>query len=453
MSSTPNPAAAAMDAWMAPFAPGFSRPVWRRVLVLVAGAILAHGRRTVASALRAPGLEGAPDFAAYHRVLSRARRSSRDAARVLLALLLGAFAPTGPVVVALDDTLERRWGAKIAARGIYRDPVRSSRGRFVKASGLRWLSLMLLAPVPWAGRVWALPVLTALAPSERHAHRAGRRHKKLTDWARQAVLQLACWLPGRRLVAVGDSGYAALDSLGAVRHRAGVVARLRPDARLFEPPPPRTPRTVGRPRVVGRRLPTLAQRLHAPETPWRRLTAAGWHGGNPREVEVASGTAVWHHPGMPVVPLRWVLVRDPGGEFRPLALLCTDAGVDAADVLRWYVWRWAAEVTFAETRRHLGVETQRQWSDGAIARTTPALLGRFSLVALWADGLAKAGGIRPRRSGWYRKDAATFSDALAAVRRAMWFGVGFRGSAPDGDAVKVLRAVLDRLTELACHAA
>ncbi len=145
MSSTPNPAAAAMDAWMAPFAPGFSRPVWRRVLVLVAGAILAHGRRTVASALRAAGLEGAPDFAAYHRVLSRARRSSRDAARVLLALLLGAFAPTGPVVVALDDTLERRWGAKIAARGIYRDPVRSSRGRFVKASGLRWLSLMLLA--------------------------------------------------------------------------------------------------------------------------------------------------------------------------------------------------------------------------------------------------------------------------------------------------------------------
>ncbi len=317
MSSTPNPAAAAMDAWMAPFAPGFSRPVWRRVLVLVAGAILAHGRRTVASALRAAGLEGAPDFAAYHRVLSRARRSSRDAARVLLALLLGAFAPTGPVVVALDDTLERRWGAKIAARGIYRDPVRSSRGRFVKASGLRWLSLMLLAPVPWAGRVWALPVLTALAPSERHAHRAGRRHKKLTDWARQAVLQLACWLPGRRLVAVGDSGCAALDCLGAVRHRACIVARLRLDARLFAPPPPRTPRTVGRPRVVGRRLPTFAQRRHAPETPWRRLTAAGWHGGDAREVEVASGTAVWHHPGRPVVPLRRGLVRDPGGEFRP----------------------------------------------------------------------------------------------------------------------------------------
>ncbi len=154
-----------------------------------------------------------------------------------------------------------------------------------------------------------------------------------------------------------------------------------------------------------------------------------------------------------MVPLRWVLVRDPGGEFRPLALLCTDAGADAADVLRWYVWRWAAEVTFAETRRHLGVETQRQWSDGAIARTTPALLGLFSLVALWADGLEKAGGIRPRRSGWYRKGAATFSDALAAVRRAMWSGVGFRGSAPDGDAVKVPRAVLDRLTELACHAA
>src|SRR3712207_268847 len=183
-------------------------------------------------------------------------------AEVLLGLLVAAFAPSGPVVIGVDGTLERRWGKRIAARGIYRDPVRSSHGHFVKASGLRWVSLSLLAPIPWADRVWALPFLTVLAPSERFARERGGRHKKLTDWARQALLQAARWLPpGRRIVAVTDSGYAALDLLAAVRHRVCVVTRLRTDARLFDPAPPRRPGTIGRPRVVGQRQPTLARRL------------------------------------------------------------------------------------------------------------------------------------------------------------------------------------------------
>jgi hypothetical protein len=218
--------------------------------------------------------------------------------RLLLVRLLRAFVPPGaPVVVGLDETLERRWGRRIAARGVYRDPVRSSHGHFVKASGLRWFSLMLLAPVPWAGRAWALPFLTALAPSERYARERGVRHKKLTDWARQALLQLDRWLPDRRVVAVADRSYAALELLHAVRARVCVVARLRLDARLFDPPPPRTPRTIGRPRVVGARQPTLAQRVRRPETPWRRLEVDGWYGGGGRRsVEVASGTAVWTTP-------------------------------------------------------------------------------------------------------------------------------------------------------------
>ena len=136
---------------------------------------LAPGRRTVATALSSVGLRGAATFTNYHRVLNRSRWSGRAAARCLLGLLVAAFVPNGPVVVGIDETIERRWGARIKARGIYRDPVRSSRGHFVKASGLRWISLMLLAPVPFAGRVWALPFLTALAPSERYAQTQGRR--------------------------------------------------------------------------------------------------------------------------------------------------------------------------------------------------------------------------------------------------------------------------------------
>jgi hypothetical protein len=442
-----------LGAWLEPFAAALGRPAFRRAVVLVAGALLAPGRRTVASVLRVVGLGHAPGFAGCHRLLSEGRWSGLALARRLLVLLVAAFAPDGPVVVALDDTLERRWGRRIRARGIYRDPVRSSHGHFVKASGLRWLSLMLVAPVPWAGRAWALPFLTVLAPSERSARERGGRHKRLTAWARQALLQVARWLPDRRIVAVADSSFAVLELLDAARRRLCVVTRLRLDARLFAPPPPRTPRTIGRPRVVGERLPTLARRLDDRRTRWRRLVVGGWYGGADRLVEARSGTALWHHPGLPVVPLRWVLVRDPLGEFRPQAFLCTDLHAAPADILSWFVRRWATEVTFAEARRHLGVETQRQWSDRAIARTTPALLGLHSLVALWADELQRGSAILPRAAAWYAERTATSSDALAAVRRATWAHEALRASASDGETQKVPRAVLERLTDLACYAA
>ena len=218
-----------------------------RVWCWSTGALLVPGRRTVASALRVLGMAGTPHFSNYHRVLNRDRWCNRSLSRRLLRLLIAALAPDGPVVVGLDDTIERRWGVKIRARGIYRDPVRSSHGHFVKASGLRWLCIMLLPEIGWAGRVWALPFLTALAPSERHAREHGRRHKKLTDWGRQVLLQTARWLPDRRIVGVADSSFAVIDLLNAMRPRICMVTRLRLDARLFDPPPPRRRNAVGRP--------------------------------------------------------------------------------------------------------------------------------------------------------------------------------------------------------------
>src|ERR671917_341965 len=223
-------AAQPLEAWLRPFAAALGEATWRRALVLVTGALLVPGRRTVASALRAVGLAHAPGFAGYHRLLSEGRWSGLALARRLLALLVAAFAPDGPVVVALDDTPERRWGRRIRARGIYRDPVRSSHGHFARASGLRWLSVMLVVAVPRAGRARALPFLTVLAPSGRDCRERGRRPKRLTDRARQALLRAARWLPGRRVVAaVADSSFAALELLGAGRRRMVVVTRLRLD--------------------------------------------------------------------------------------------------------------------------------------------------------------------------------------------------------------------------------
>jgi hypothetical protein len=190
---------------LAPFAPLFSKSVWRQVRVLITGAILAPGCRTVSSALRAMGLDQQKRFHRYHRALSRASWSSLKASRVLLRLLVETFVPEGdPLVVGIDETLERRYGKKISARGVYRDPVRSTRETFVKSSGLRWVCVMLLVEVPWASRVWALPFLSALAPSERYAAARGRRHKKITEWAWQLLLVLRRWYPKREIVATAD---------------------------------------------------------------------------------------------------------------------------------------------------------------------------------------------------------------------------------------------------------
>ena len=438
--------------WLAPFAAFFTKPTWERVLALATGAVLAPGRRTVTAALSMLGRRDEADFARFHDVLNRARWSGRSLARALLRWLVAVFVPDGPVVVGIDETIERRWGPKISARGIYRDPVRSSRGHFVKASGLRWISVMLLAPIPWAGRIWGLPFLTALAPSERYARQSGRRHKPLADWGRQLLLLASRWLPGRRLIAVADTTYAVIELLAAVRHRLTMVTRLRLDARLFDPPPPHRPGTRGRRRVTGPRQPTLVRRLADPASRWRRVVVSQWYGDSRRELDILTGTAVWDHPGRRV-PVRWVLVRDVGGDHDPQAFLCTDQGADALDILRWFVRRWAVEVTFEEVRRHLGVETQRQWSDKAIARTTPALLALFSLVTLWAHDLVGRGHLGPRCAAWYPKRHLTFSDALGAVRRQLWEDGLFQVSGQCRDMVKIPAPLAQRLLDAACFPA
>ncbi len=311
---------------------------------------------------------------------------------------------------------------------------------------------MLLPEVAWAGRVWGLPFLAALAPSERYASARNRPHKKLTDWGRQVLLQASRWLPGRKIIAVADSSYAAIDLLNAVRRRVCMITRLRLDARLFDPPARRRPGTVGRPRVIGKRQANLAERLTNPKTRWRRLKVTGWYGRGERLVEIVSGTALWHHPGR-LVPIRYVLVRDVEGELRPQAFLCTDLDADPVNILRWFVRRWSIEVTFAEVRRHLGVETQRQWSDPAIARTTPALLGLFSLIALWAQDLYGSTTPLSRAASWYPKPLPTFSDALAAVRRELWTHHDFCTSAPTAKIVEIPHATINALISAACYAA
>jgi DDE superfamily endonuclease len=445
---------------LAPFAPLFSERVFRHVQVLLAGTILAPGKRTVSSALRAMGLGQQKCFHRYHRVLSHASWSSVKVSRILLRSVVEVFVPEGdPLVVGIDETLERRYGKKIAAKGVYRDPVRSTNENFVKSSGLRWVCVMLLVEVPWASRVWALPFLCALAPSERYAAKRGKRHKKITEWAWQLLLVLRRWYPQREIVAVADRAYASLKLLSRCRSLSKPVTfitRLRLDAALYEPAPPRRPGQRGRPRLKGERLPNLSVVADDPRTLWKLTTITNWYGERERMVEIASETAVWYSTGLFAVPIRWVLIRDPKGEFKTQALLCTDLKADPQKILSWFVMRWQLEVTFQEMRRHLGFETQRQWSDMAIRRTTPALLGLFSLVTLFAHRnrrMREAAGAFRRQAAWYHKSLPTFADALALARKELWAQQPFYGLLAETETVKVPRVFVERLTDAVCYAA
>jgi len=305
---------------------------------------------------------------------------------------------------------------------------------------------MLLAPVPWADRVWAFPFLSVLCPSERYYQDRGRSPQSLLARAQSMLRLLARWLPERTLVVVADHAFSALTFLDAVRDKVAVITRLRLDAALYEPAPQRPPGTVGRPRCKGKRLPTLHARLTDPQTGWQALTVTRWY----RTVHLCSDTAVWYHSGLPPVPIRWLLVKDPEGRFEPQAFLCTDLSLTPHQMLTFFIQRWSVETTFEEVRAHLGMETQRQWNDPAIARTTPAVLALFAIVTLMAHELIKKQACRIRQAAWYRKTKPTFSDALAWVRKHIWKRFSLSRAHPDSQ--KPPPQIINRLIELVCYA-
>lgn len=438
---------------LAMFANQFSPMVWKQVQVLVTGTILARGQRTVASALRVMGLSEEVHFENYHRVLNRAVWCARSLSQTMLKLVVEAFAPD-EIVIGGDETLERRRGEQIAAKGIYRDPVRSSKSHFVKASGLRWVTMMVLAGVPFAQRIWALPFMTMLAPSARFYAHTGRRAKTLTDWMRQGLLQVRRWLPNRRIIFVGDGGYAVLELLLRLTQLTRpiiAVTRFRMDAALYAPAPPRQPGQKGRPRKKGARKPSLLSVVVNPDTAWTEHVVRYWYGEFKRRIEITSDTAVWFHSGKPILPIRWVLIRDPLGRFKPQVLVCTDLTASPSQIIEWFIQRWQMEVTHREVREHLGVETQRQWSSKAIARSTPALLGLFSLITLLAHRLSLRGTLIVRRSAWYAKPLPTFSDAIAAVRYHLWRNPTFHMSLFNRHIAKLPRAVFNCFANALCY--
>jgi hypothetical protein len=438
------------------FRPVFSERVWDWVQILIVGAILAPGKRTVTAALRVMGLSQEKQFQNYHRVLNRAQWSGLQASRILLGLLVATFVAAGvPLVFGADETLERRKGAKIRAKGAFRDAVRSSKKYTVYSFGLRWVSMMLLVPVPWSSRAWALPFLTVLAPSPKTNAANGKRHKTSIDWIGQMIRVIRRWWPARAIVLVVDGGLVAV-KLGLLctcfTRPVTYVARLRLDAQLYDEPGLQPEGKRGPTPKKGQRQPSLKARLADPSTAWQ-LTEIDWYRGERRLIEFATGIALWHTSGYAPLPLRWVLVRDPLGQLEPQAFFATDQATAPLQILAWVILRWGVEVTFEEVRAHLGVETQRQWSDLAIARTTPALLGLFSLITLLAHQLTLNQPFPIRSAAWYVKTEPTFSDAIALVRRRLWTTMKFNNSPAQPRLVSIPATVFDGLMDALSYAA
>jgi DDE superfamily endonuclease len=439
---------------LTPFAVAFTAPTFRHALILVSGTLLASGRRTVAAALRAVGLAEERHFTRYHRVLNRAVWSSLVLSRLLLALLVRAFVdplgPDAPIEVVVDGTLERRRGRKIVFRGRFHDAVRSQPGHVATSEGIHWVCVMLLVTVPWSRRRWALPFLAVPTFTPATSAKLGRRHRTAPERTEVLVRLVRRWQPHRPIRLVGDSAFATMGLAQTCRtSRLRLISRLVLNAQLYEPPVS-SGRPGPKPRK-GPRQPKLTERLADATTGWQRRVVA-WYGQQRRPLDLATGTALWHTDGFAPLPVRWVLIRDPQHRLSPYALFCTAPAVDALAVLAAYLQRWNVEVTFEEVRAHLGVETQRQWTTRAIGRTTPCLLGLFSLVVLMAYTL-HPDALPTRHAAWYAKPEATFVDALAAVRRQLWASCNWPSPRWQVGMANPRTRFLSLLVEAACYAA
>ncbi len=364
---------------------------------------------------------------------------------------MATFVPKDtPIEIVIDETLERRWGPKITKRGHYRDALLSGKKISVANSGLRWITMAPVVRLPWTRLRWALPFLSVLSTPPKVSVKLGKAHKTVTRTAQQMIKVVHRWLPEAELKLIGDGAYSVVE-LGLVcrNSKTALIAPLRMDANLHAKAPKPKAGQRGRPRQIGKALPKLTKVLSAAKTNWSRREVE-WYGGKRQSLELASGLALWYRAGLTPLPIRWVIVKGLE-EGRPArAFFCTDPHLCAEQIVADFVKRWSIEVMFEESRAHLGMETQRQWSDPAIERTTPALFGLFSLVAIMGKQLHEAGELRVQQTAWYPKTEATFSDVLGAVRGALWNNFNFSTSPSEPDMVLIPRSQLDRLAYAVC---
>jgi hypothetical protein len=402
------------------FRPVFSTPTYHRFCVLMLATILTTGRRTITNLLRTVQYQAQGHVSSYHRVFSQRQWSTWALARILITFLLDHVLPPGPVLLAGDDTVTEHPGAKVFGKGRHRDGVRSTHSYTAYRWGHKWVVVSVLVKLPIATRPWALPVLVALYRPPEWNRMHGTRHKTPAHIARLLLARLIRWFPNRYFIFMGDTGYGTSETArfcSKHRRHLTLVSKFYGDAALYEPPPPRTQGTIGRPRVKGQKLPS-PQEVVAQRTRRSRFVVA-WYGGTSRDVEIITGTGHWYRIGEDLVAVRWVYVHDGTGTHRDEYYFTTDMTMQPQQMVECYTQRWSLETTFQECREYLKLESTKGYGQQTVLRFTPCLFGLYTLVVLLYLQLPRPSGTL-RAIFWRGKSAVTFSDMITCVRRALW---------------------------------
>jgi hypothetical protein len=402
------------------FRSAFSTPTYHRFLVLALAAVLTTGRRTVTNLLRTVRCQTCGDVSSYHRVFSQRRWSTWALARALITFLLDHVVPSGPVLLAGDDTVTEHPGPQVFGKARHRDGVRSSHSYTAYRWGHKWVVVSVLVKLPGTTRPWALPVLVALYRPPEWDRVHGMRHKTPAHLARLLLARLIRWFPERHFIFVGDSGYGTSETARFCRQRhrhLTVVSKFYGDAALYDPPPLRTRRTIGRPRVKGQKLPSPQEEV-AHSTRRTRLAVA-WYGGTSRDIEIVTGTGHWYRIGEDLVAVRWVYVHDYMGTHRDEYFFTTDLSLCPKQIVECYTQRWSIETTFQECREHLKLESTKCYGQQTVLRFTPCLFGLYTIVVLLYLQLPDLLRL-PIMVSWSGKSTTTFADMITCVRRAIW---------------------------------
>lgn len=417
-----------MMAVFASFVPVLTAPTAQNLGVLLRGAVLAPGARTVTGCLLAAWPWVTKHWSAYANVLRRARLPMRRLARRLFRLILELIPEDAVIDLVIDETLVRRWGPRVVGVGMHRDAVRSSHSRNAVSPGHKWVVLSAVIRLPFVHRALALPLACVLYTTKKHARRNRekrpyRRHRTLSELTLLLVRMVVRWAPERRFRLIGDGSYGTHDLADAFNpasrspslRRVTLASRFKMNAAMYARPPAAYSGR-GRPRVKGRKLRSPGEVAANRRTRWSRITV-DWYGATRKEVKVCSRTGLWYRRSSRPTEVRWVVVRDPAGRRADEVFFTTDMAMTPQQIVETFVRRWGLETTFQETRGHLGLETLRNRCGAAVRRSVPLLLATYSVVVVWFAKHVRTPEAHKQHRPWYTKASVTFSDMLAAARQ------------------------------------
>jgi len=422
------------------FAPCFTAPSMDTFTMLMTGWVLNLRRHTVTEVVRAAGAVGYKHISSFHRFFSRAKWSMDEVGFTLAELIIEHLVPTGVIRLVVDDTLGRHTGKQIAAASMHRDPLLSTARRASFSWGHVWVVLSI--QVVLFDKDWALPVLFRLHRSEKRCKEEKRAYSKITDQARELVEMLASKYPQRKFQVLGDSAYTNSSLIKNRRSNVHLIGRGRLDAALYAPAPKRREGQKGRPRVRGKHIASPAKQAKAKNAPWKKVTVNVY--GKEVTVLVLVIDALWYVAAGSEL-IRQVVVRGFPGHERDDVFVCTDVSQSARAIIEAFSKRWSLEVTFHETKGKLGFEDPQNRAEHAVERTAPLSFVAYSLTVLWyvlygQYCKAAQGTTLP----WYtQKEAVTFSDMLATLRRASWRARLFDPGASVSDLRKRMRPLVD----------